>query len=58
MSSVEHEVLKVRKQLEKMTSGAYDQSQALDLLKTLSGMKINLNILTSTRIGMTVNTLR
>jgi hypothetical protein len=29
-----------------------------DLLKALGTLKINLNILTSTRIGMTVNALR
>ncbi len=32
--------------------------QALDLLKALSKLKVNLTILTSTRIGMTVNALR
>ena len=31
---------------------------ALDLLKALSELKVNLSILTSTRIGMTVNALR
>jgi len=58
-SSVEDEVMRIRKQFEKMTSdkGA-DQSAALDLLKTLSRLKINLNVLTTTRIGMTVNALR
>lgn len=34
------------------------QDQALDLLKTLQRLKIDLNILTKTRIGMTVNELR
>jgi hypothetical protein len=32
--------------------------QAQDLLKALGNLKINLNILTTTRIGMTVNALR
>ncbi len=60
-ASVEEEVMRVRKSLEKMTggdAGDADQSQALDLLKTLSGLKVDLDVLTTTRIGMTVNALR
>lgn len=34
------------------------QEQALDLLKELQNLKINLDVLTKTRIGMTVNALR
>ncbi|ENN77285.1 hypothetical protein YQE_06111, partial [Dendroctonus ponderosae] len=34
------------------------QEQALDLLKELQSLKINLDVLTKTRIGMTVNALR
>lgn len=34
------------------------QEQALDLLKELQKMQIDLEVLTSTRIGMTVNALR
>jgi len=56
--SCEDEVLSIRKQLEKMTGEGADQSQALDLLKSLGELKINLGILTNTRIGMTVNALR
>ncbi len=56
--SVEDEVLSIRKQLEKMTEAGQDQSQALDLLKALSRVKMNLTILTNTRIGMAVNSLR
>lgn len=55
--SCEDEVMSIRKQLEKLTDGE-DQTQAQDLLKALGNLKINLNILTSTRIGMTVNALR
>jgi len=55
--SIEEEVVSIRKQLEKMTE-TKDFTQALDLLKTLGSLDINLNILTSTRIGMTVNALR
>lgn len=36
----------------------YFKDQALDLLKTLQALKIDLSILTKTRIGMTVNELR
>lgn len=35
-----------------------DQEQALDLLKALRDLPVNLDILTKTRIGMTVNALR
>lgn len=55
--SIEEEVVSIRKQLEKMTE-TKDFTQALDLLKNLGKLDINLNILTSTRIGMTVNALR
>lgn len=44
--------------LEKMTVEGGDQTQALDLLKALGKLAINLQILTNTRIGMTVNALR
>ena len=53
MPNVEEEVLRIRKELEKS-----DVENALDLLKALSELKINLDILTTTRIGMTVNALR
>lgn len=35
-----------------------NDTQALDLLKTLQSLNVNLEILTNTRIGMTVNDLR
>ncbi|XP_054282280.1 transcription elongation factor S-II isoform X1 [Macrosteles quadrilineatus] len=57
--SVEEEVMKIQKKLTKMTSGdGSSQDQALDLLKVLQGLPVNLEILTKTRIGMTVNALR
>jgi transcription elongation factor S-II len=56
--SVEDEVLGIRKKLEKMTEPGQDQSQALDILKALSRVEMNLTILTNTRIGMAVNALR
>ena len=51
--SCEDEVLSIRRKLEKMTGEGADQSQALDLLKSLGSMKINLSILTSTRYIVT-----
>ncbi len=50
--------MRIRKRLEKMTSSEQDPGQALDLLRALSGLRIDLNVLTATRIGMTVNALR
>ncbi|XP_044268798.1 transcription elongation factor S-II isoform X1 [Tribolium madens] len=57
--SVEEEVLRIQKKLNKMTSeDGSGQEQALDLLKQLQTLNINLEVLTKTRIGMTVNALR
>uniref|UniRef100_A0A1L8DH18 Transcription elongation factor n=1 Tax=Nyssomyia neivai TaxID=330878 RepID=A0A1L8DH18_9DIPT len=57
--SVEDEVSKIQKKLSKMTSpDGTGQEQALDLLKTLQTLNVDLDILTKTRIGMTVNELR
>ncbi|XP_063699620.1 transcription elongation factor S-II [Culicoides brevitarsis] len=55
---VEEEVMKVQQKLSKMTAPEADQSQALDLLKVLQTLNIDLDILSKTRIGMTVNELR
>lgn len=57
--SVEEEVQRIQKKLNKMTSeDGSGQEQALDLLKALQNLDVNLEILTNTRIGMTVNALR
>jgi len=56
--SCEEEVISIRMKLEKMAGEGADQTQALDLLKVLGKLSINLQILTNTRIGMTVNALR
>ncbi|XP_067625521.1 transcription elongation factor S-II [Eurosta solidaginis] len=57
--SVEEEVFKIQKKMQKITSEEdAGQEQALDLLKALQTLNINLEILTKTRIGMTVNELR
>lgn len=58
MSSCEDEVLIIKKKLEKMTTEGADQGQAKDLITALGRLDINLQILTNTRIGMTVNALR
>jgi len=57
--SAEEEVMRIQKKLNKMTSSdGSGQEQALDLLKELQTLDINLDVLTKTRIGMTVNALR
>lgn len=57
--SVENEVMDIQKKLAKMSSpDGTGQEQALDILKVLQNLNIDLNILTKTRIGMTVNELR
>ncbi|KAK9686328.1 Transcription factor S-II (TFIIS), central domain [Popillia japonica] len=57
--SVEEEVMRIQKKLTKMTSGDdTNQEQALDLLRELQKLNIDLEVLTKTRIGMTVNALR
>ncbi|KAK4879455.1 hypothetical protein RN001_007601 [Aquatica leii] len=57
--SAEEEVMRIQKKLNKMTaSDGSGQEQALDLLKELQTLDINLDVLTKTRIGMTVNALR
>ncbi|XP_052563666.1 transcription elongation factor S-II isoform X1 [Culex pipiens pallens] len=57
--NVEEEVFKIQKRLGKMTSSdGSGQEQALDLLRQLQRLSIDLDILTKTRIGMTVNELR
>ena len=54
----EDEVLSIRKKLEKLTVEGADQSRALDLLNALGKLEMSLRVLTSTRIGWTVNDLR
>lgn len=64
MASVEDDVLQIRKQIDKITeamkSGEASDGpgEALDLLKSLDSTKMSLQILTKTRIGMSVNALR
>lgn len=57
--SSEEEVVKIGKKLEKMISNnSADHGSAADLLKKLRDLKMNLNVLQKTRIGMTVNNFR
>ncbi|XP_066589457.1 transcription elongation factor S-II-like isoform X1 [Prorops nasuta] len=57
--NAEEEVLRIQKKLMKMSSGdGTSQEQALELLKILQKLPMNLELLTKTRIGMTVNALR
>lgn len=57
--SAEDEVLRIQKKLNKMSSGdGTGQEQAMELLKTLQKLPVDLDLLTKTRIGMTVNALR
>ena len=62
--SAEEDVMRIRKKLENITEqmkeegNQGDSGQALDLLRSLNDSKMNLQILTKTRIGMTVNALR
>ncbi|CAH1388671.1 unnamed protein product [Nezara viridula] len=56
--SIEEDVMRIQKKLTKITTGDGGQEQALELLKTLQNLPVNLEILTKTRIGMTVNALR
>jgi len=63
MSVNEEEVLKIKKKLDKINArikddGHADLEKAVDLLKRLESMKMSLSILTKTRVGMTVNSLR
>lgn len=56
--SVERDIVKIQNKLQSMSEVNADQSQALDLLKALRDQPITLEILTKTRVGMTVNSFR
>lgn len=56
--SVEKDIIKIQHKLQSMSDENADQSQALDLLKALKDLPITLDILTKTRVGMTVNSFR
>jgi len=56
--SCEEDVLKIAKKLEKMIEGKKSMDSVVDLLEGLSRLPVNVEILTKTRIGMTINDLR
>nr|BAH72195.1 ACYPI005512 [Acyrthosiphon pisum] len=56
--SVEKDIIKIQNKLQSMSDENADQTQALDLLKALKDLPITLDILTKTRVGMTVNSFR
>lgn len=59
MSNLEEDVMRIQKKLAKMTQeNGSGQEQALDLLKELQTLSVDLDVLSRTRIGMTVNALR
>jgi len=63
MAVDEEEVLKIKKKLDKINArlkddGHADLDWAVELLKRLEEMEMTLSMLTKTRVGMTVNSLR
>ncbi|XP_063976117.1 transcription elongation factor S-II isoform X2 [Diachasmimorpha longicaudata] len=57
--NAEEEVMRIQKKLTKMSNAdGTGQEQALELLKILQKLPVDLELLTKTRIGMTVNALR
>ncbi|KAI1284977.1 Transcription elongation factor A protein 1 [Halotydeus destructor] len=57
-ADVTKEVVKIQKKLEKIVSKTEGHGQAKDLLNTLRDIPVTLDVLTKTRIGLTVNSLR
>ncbi|EYC36017.1 hypothetical protein Y032_0946g3160 [Ancylostoma ceylanicum] len=58
MPSCEDEVLSIGRKLDKIIDGSKSGENAADLLEVLSKLPITIDILTKTRIGMTINDLR
>ena len=59
----QEEVLRIKKKLDKINDrlkddGHADLDRAMDLLRRLDNMRMTLDILTKTGVGMTVNSLR
>lgn len=52
------EVMRIQKKLQKIIDGDESSQGAFEMLKCLQDLPVNLEILTKTRIGMTVNNLR
>ncbi|MFH4977194.1 hypothetical protein AB6A40_003903 [Gnathostoma spinigerum] len=58
MVTCEDEVMRIGKKFEKMIAGSKSMDGALELLEALSHLPVDINVLTKTRIGMTINELR
>ncbi|VDO30918.1 unnamed protein product [Haemonchus placei] len=58
MPSCEDEVLAIGRKLDKIIDGTKPGDNAADLLEVLSKLPITIDVLTKTRIGMTINDLR
>ncbi|VDN95138.1 unnamed protein product [Brugia pahangi] len=58
MVSCEEEVLRIGRKFERMIQGTKTMNDAMELLDALAALPIDINILTKTRIGMTINDLR
>uniref|UniRef100_A0A0R3S4P3 Transcription elongation factor n=1 Tax=Elaeophora elaphi TaxID=1147741 RepID=A0A0R3S4P3_9BILA len=58
MASCEEEVLRIGRKFERMIQGTKTMDDAMELLNALSALPVDINILTKTRIGMTINDLR
>ncbi|VDK82403.1 unnamed protein product [Litomosoides sigmodontis] len=58
MASCEEEVLRIGRKFERMIQGTKTMDDAIELLNALSTLPVDINILTKTRIGMTINDLR
>ncbi|EJW81046.1 hypothetical protein WUBG_08044, partial [Wuchereria bancrofti] len=56
--SCEEEVLRIGRKFERMIQGTKSMDDAMELLDALAALPIDINILTKTRIGMTINDLR
>uniref|UniRef100_A0A8R1TM47 Transcription elongation factor n=2 Tax=Onchocerca TaxID=6281 RepID=A0A8R1TM47_ONCVO len=58
MASCEEEVLRIGRKFERMIQGTKTMDDAMELLNALSALPVDINVLTKTRIGMTINDLR
>ncbi|VDM53620.1 unnamed protein product [Angiostrongylus costaricensis] len=58
MLTCEDEVLAIGRKLDKIVDGSKSGESAADLLDVLSKLPITIDVLTKTRIGMTINDLR
>ncbi|TKR93785.1 hypothetical protein L596_008180 [Steinernema carpocapsae] len=57
-SKLENEVLDISKKLQQIMDGKKDNGNVIDMLEALGKLPVTIEILTSTRVGMTINDLR